>query len=146
MNLVEASYDGEALRFGQFRVPVAGAPAQERVILGIRPESFEDAAFARGLPAISVEVEVVEELGSDTHLFFFVDAPPMTAEVLESASEEGLLATDRALFTARVDARSGAAVGRTIELAVDPARFQYFDPASGARLVGAREESLVGAS
>jgi hypothetical protein len=67
----------------------------------------------------------------------------MTAEVLESASEEGLLPTDRALFTARVDARSRAAVGGTIELAVDPARFQYFDPATGARLDGARREALV---
>ena len=143
MNLVEASYDGEALSFGQFRVPLADGPGQDRVILGLRPESFEDASFARGLPAISAKVEVVEELGSDTHLFFFVDAPPMTAEVLESASEEGLLATDRALFTARVDARSAAAVGGTIELAVDPARFQYFDPATGARLDRARREALV---
>jgi multiple sugar transport system ATP-binding protein len=146
MNLVEAAYDGEALSFGQFSVPVADGPEQERVILGVRPESFEDASFARGLPTVSARVEVVEELGSDTHLFFFVDAPPMTAEVLESASEEGLLATDRALFTARVDARSEAVVGRTMELAVDPSRFRYFDPTSGARLGRVRDESLAGIS
>jgi multiple sugar transport system ATP-binding protein len=134
MNLVEASYDGELLRFGQYAVPVADAPRQERLILGIRPEGFEDAAFAPGRPTIEAQVAVVEELGSDTHLFFHVDAPPMTAEVLESASEERLLPTDGALFTARVDAQSGAEVGRTVTLAVDPARFHYFDPASGARL------------
>jgi multiple sugar transport system ATP-binding protein len=143
MNLVEASYDGRELRFGQYRVPVEGAPAGERVILGIRPESFEDAALAPGLPTIGVEVQVVEELGSDTHVFFFVDAPPMTAEILESASEEGLLPGNQALFTARVDARSGAAVGRRLELALDPARFQYFDPDSGARLGADRHETLV---
>jgi multiple sugar transport system ATP-binding protein len=146
MNLVEASYDGDALRFGQYSVPLDVGPAQERVILGIRPESFEDAAFARGLPTVSAEVQVVEELGSDTYVFFHVDAPPMTAEVLESASEEGLLATNRALFTARVDARSGATVGQTIQLAVDPARFQYFDPVSGDRLDAVRQETLVGAT
>jgi multiple sugar transport system ATP-binding protein len=146
MNLVEASYDGQALRFGQYRVPVERGPAQDRVILGIRPESFEDATFARDLPTISAEVQVVEELGSDTYVFFHVDAPPMTAEVLESASEEGLLPTNRALFTARVDARSGAAVGQTIQLAVDPARFQYFDPVSGDRLDAVRQETLVGAT
>ena len=56
-------------------------------------------------------VEVLEELGSDAHVFFQVDAPPMTAEVLETASEEGLLPADRALFTARVDARTAARVG-----------------------------------
>ena len=48
---------------------------------------------------------MLEELGSDAHVFFHVDAPPMTAEVLETASEEGLLPADRALFTARVDAQ-----------------------------------------
>ena len=87
---------------------------------------------------------MVEELGSDTHLFFHVAAPPMTAEVLESASEEGLLPADEALFTARVDARSAAAVGGTVTLAVDPARFHYFDPDSGARLEPAAQPSLVG--
>ncbi len=143
MNLVEATYDGTQLHFGQYSVP-ATAPQQERLILGIRPESFEDAQFASGLPTIDVRVEVVEELGSDTHLFFHVAAPPMTAEVLESASEEGLLPADEALFTARVDARSAAAVGGTVTLAVDPARFHYFDPDSGARLEPAAQPSLVG--
>jgi multiple sugar transport system ATP-binding protein len=135
MNLVEATYDGAALRFGQFEIPFADGPGQDRVILGIRPEGFEDARFAPGQPTIRARVEVVEELGSDTHLFFHVDAPPMTAEVLESGEEERLLAAERALFTARVDIRSPAAVGADIELAVDPARFHFFDPASGARLV-----------
>ena len=70
----------------------------------------------------------------------------MTAEVLESASEEGLLPTDKALFTARVDPRTRAAVRSPIALAVDPARFHYFDPDSGARLEPASEHALVGAS
>ena len=143
MNLVEASYDGEQLQFGQYRVPVALPDGQERLILGIRPESFEDAQFAPGLPTIDARVEVVEDLGSDAHLFFHVDAPPMTAEVLESASEEGLLPANQALFTARVDARTQAEVGHTTRLAVDPARFHYFDPASGARLEQAADPALV---
>jgi multiple sugar transport system ATP-binding protein len=143
MNLVEASYDGEVLRFGQFAVPVARAPRRERLILGIRPEAFR-LAPAPALPTVTVRVEVVEELGSDTHLFFFVDAPPMTAEVLEAASEE-VLPSDRALFTARVDAAAPAAVGETIELALDVARLHYFDPETGARLEAAAEPALVGA-
>jgi multiple sugar transport system ATP-binding protein len=146
MNLVEAAYDGEALSFGQYRVPLADGPEQERVILGIRPESFEDARFAPGLPTVEARVAVVEDLGSDIHLFFHVDAPPMTAEVLESASEESLLAVDQALFTARVDARSDAAVGRTVTLAVDPSRFHFFDPASGSRLEPAAEPALAAAT
>jgi multiple sugar transport system ATP-binding protein len=134
MNLVEATVEADVLRFGQYSVPVEGVPDRERVVVGIRPESFEDAAFAPGLPTIRVHVEVVEELGSDAHVFFHVDAPPMTAEVLESASEEGFLAVDQALFTARVDTRTSATVGGELDLAVDPARFHFFDPETGARL------------
>jgi multiple sugar transport system ATP-binding protein len=65
--------------------------------------------------------------------------------VLESASEGGLLAADRALFTARVDARTAARVGGTLELAVDSSRFHFFDPETGARLETAAAPQLVGA-
>jgi multiple sugar transport system ATP-binding protein len=145
MNLVEAAIEGDTVRFGQYRIPLGARPDAGRVVLGIRPESLEDAAFAPGRPTISVHVEVLEELGSDAHVFFHVDAPPKTAEVLESASEAGLLAADRALFTARVDARTAARVGGTLELAVDPARFHFFDPETGERLEAAAAPQLVGA-
>jgi multiple sugar transport system ATP-binding protein len=145
MNLVEAAFDGEAVVFGQYRVPLAARPARDSVVLGIRPESFEDAAFAPGFPTIRARVAVLEELGSDAHVFFEVDASPMTAEVLESASDGGLLPTNKALFTARVDARTRAQVGGELELAVDPAQFHYFDPATGDRLAPAGAPELVGA-
>jgi multiple sugar transport system ATP-binding protein len=144
MNLVEATYEDGAVRFGQYRVPLASAPAAGRFVLGIRPESFEDAAFAPGLPTIEVDVSVVEELGSDAHIFFQVDAPPITAEVLESASDGALLPSHQALFTARVDARCTARVGEKLRLAVDPARFHYFDPDTGDRLALAGAPELVG--
>jgi multiple sugar transport system ATP-binding protein len=143
MNLVSGTVDGDGVCFGQYRVPVAAPPGLERVVVGIRPESFEDAAFAPGLPAITVQVEVLEELGSDAHVFFHVDAPPMTAEVLETASEEGLLRADQALFTARVDARTAARVGQALELAVDPASFHFFDPDTGARIDSAPKPVLA---
>ena len=143
MNLVEGAVEGGSVRFGQFRIPVSSRPDVGRIVVGIRPESFEDAALAPGLPTIRVQVEVLEDLGSDAHLFFGVAAPPMTAEVLESASEARLLATDNALFTARVDARTGARVGSMLELAVDPRGFHFFDPDTGARLDSAATPELV---
>jgi len=144
MNLVEATYEDGAVHFGQYRVPLAAQPAAKRFVLGIRPESFEDATFAPGLPTIDVEVAVVEELGSDAHIFFQVDAPPITAEVLESASDGALLPRNQALFTARVDARCTARVGDRLQLAVDPARFHFFDPDTGNRLVPAGAPELAG--
>ena len=106
-------------------------------MLGIRPESFEDVAFASGeLPTIDVTVAVLEELGSDAHVFFHVEAPRITAETLEANEEEAtLLAVEKALFTARVDPRTRAHVNETLRLAVDPERFHFFDPDTGANLV-----------
>ena len=141
MNLVEATIEGGEVTFGQYRVPLATPRQPGKVVLGIRPESFEDAAFAPGLPTLSVVVEVVEDLGSDAHVFFHVDAKPVTAEVLE-ARDESILAGNQALFTARVDARTRAQVGGRLDVAVDPSRFHFFDPATGDRL-GAETRELA---
>jgi multiple sugar transport system ATP-binding protein len=139
MNLVEATVDAGVVRFAGHQVPLARARAvpDGPVILGIRPEVFEDTAFAPGLPTIEVVVEVLEDLGSDAHIFFTVDARSITAEVLEAAAddEQRLIADGGALFTARVDARTAARVGDRLELAVDPERLHFFDPQTGARLV-----------
>ncbi len=148
MNLVHAAVDADGLRFGQFHVPFADGRRPDglgdAVVLGIRPEVFEDAAFAPGLPTISAPVEVLEELGSDAHIFFHVDASPISAEMIEAGAADGL-PDARALFTARVDAQSAARVGGTIELAVDPRRFHFFDPDTGARLSGRGAPVLAGA-
>ena len=143
MNLVEAFPDGDTIRFGQFTLPAPRSPRLDRVVLGIRPEAF--ALGNHALPTIDVRAEVVEDLGSEAHVFFHVDAPPITAEVLESASEEGLLGADRALFTARVDAGTAPTVGSTVALGVDVERFHYFDADSGARLIGEPMAALAGA-
>ncbi|HEV3478526.1 MAG TPA: sn-glycerol-3-phosphate ABC transporter ATP-binding protein UgpC [Gaiellaceae bacterium] len=141
MNLVEARLDGGDVVFGQYRVPLdpARRPALpgDKVVLGIRPESFEDAAFAPGLPSIEASVAVLEELGADSHVLFRVDAPRITAELLEARDEATLLAEPTALFSARVDPRTRAAVGAPLRLAIDPARFHFFDPASGAAVAPA---------
>src|SRR6185312_2087436 len=68
MNLVEASVDGDDLLFAGFRVPLAPwhrpSARVERLVLGIRPEAFEDAAFAdSSLPQLDVRVTVFEDLG-----------------------------------------------------------------------------------
>jgi multiple sugar transport system ATP-binding protein len=147
MNLVEAEVDGGEVVAGQFRIPLDSqhrpARASGKVVLGIRPESFEDAAFASsGLPTIEVAVTVLEELGADSHAFFRVDAPRITAELLEAREEATLLAEPTALFSARVDPRTRAEVGRTLELAVDPSRFHFFDPASGTSLLRGAPRSM----
>jgi multiple sugar transport system ATP-binding protein len=145
MNLVEADVRDGNVFFGGYSLPVPEAPAAPRTIVGLRPESFEDAAFADpSLPQVEVEVQVVEDLGADAHVIFQVDAPPVdVSEVREAAGgEEALLLADRAVFTARVHPQTAARVGKPLRLAVDPARFHFFDPATGLRLERAAAPAL----
>jgi multiple sugar transport system ATP-binding protein len=147
MNLVEASVEDSHLAFAGFRVPTheghdLSAYTGRTLILGIRPPDLADPEVRNDerLPTIEVEAEVTEELGSEVNVIFAVDAPPvLTEDTIAAASDEGgsdtipLIAETRvrARFCARVDARSRIRPGHRIKLSVDPARFHYFDPASG---------------
>jgi len=155
MNLVEGTLDGDCVVMGSTRIPLdrGRRPAtveDGRVVIGIRPEAFEDAAFADGgLPEIEARVEVLEELGSDAYVFF---EPGGEAVVVEDAmtddpeDESALLAADRdrSFFAARVNPRTTARVGDTIRLTVDPSRIYFFAPETGESLVaGAAARTAV---
>jgi multiple sugar transport system ATP-binding protein len=147
MNLVAARIEGDDAVFGQYRVPL---PADRRpdaasgtLIMGVRPEAFEDLDFAdTDLPQIEVTPRVIEELGSDAHVFFDVEAEPVLVEDAQSDDEDddGTLLTqrDHALFTARVDPRTRAKVGTSMRLAVDPSRLYFFSADTGESLVAGR--------
>ena len=147
MNLAEATIGADGVSLWNFRIPLDPERRprfghEGRVVLGIRPEAFEDAAFApSGLPQIDVRVEVIEELGSDAYVFFEVDAPAVVVEDAVS-DDEGEIATllaaanDRALFAARVDPRTQARVGSQLRLAVDASRLYFFAPETGESLLG----------
>jgi multiple sugar transport system ATP-binding protein len=153
MNLVNAKIEDETVVIGSIRFPVDRARrpvgSGDTVIAGIRPEAFEDVAFAsRDLPTIDVEVEVLESIGSDAYVFFRVDAEPVIVEdaLSDEKDEDGSLLAEenpQALFAARVDARTTAKVGERITLAVDPSRVYYFSPETGESLIG---RQLAGAT
>jgi len=144
MNLVEADLVDGVLSFAGYRMPVR-APQQGRFVVGIRPEAFEDSAFADpSLPQIDVTVEVVEELGAETHVIFPVDAAPVDVSgAREQDEEEVMIGEARTHFTARVDPQTSARPGMPLRLSVDPARFHYFDPETGARFAGTVAPSLA---
>ena len=143
MNLVEAQLDGDAVVLGSTRIVLAPEHRPDRagaVVLGIRPESFQDAAFADpALPQLEAEIAVVEDLGSDAHVIFPLDAVPVETEDLHRKEEEtALLGAAGAVFTARVDSRTSARPGLPLRLAVDPAGFYWFDRETGAALEAGR--------
>jgi multiple sugar transport system ATP-binding protein len=88
-----------------------------------------------GIPAV---VQVVERLGTETHVVAGIDAPRLRSAALTDAvdaaasGDDVLLADeDRASFTVVLDARAPVAVGDRIELTVDPDRLHHFDADSG---------------
>jgi multiple sugar transport system ATP-binding protein len=152
MNLVEARLSGDSISFGGFTIPLDRERRPRfaedgRVIVGIRPETFEDAKFAAaGLPQIEVPVDVLEELGSDSHVFFPVEAEQILVEdalVDDPHDETSILAEekDRTLMTARVDARTDARVGGSVRLAIDPSRLYFFSPETGESLLNGAAHS-----
>ena len=118
---------------------LAGYVGRE-LIVGVRPSDFEDAALAdASWPRMQVSSGVTEELGSEIHVIFTIDAPPVEhASIAEAArGEEGedeaavALAGGRSLWTARVAARSSVRPGSPVELAVDTSNMHFFDLVSG---------------
>ena len=146
MNLAHARLEDDAVTIGSMRIPLAPdrrpSGSGRDVIVGVRPEAFQDAAFSEeGLPPVEVSVEVIEELGSDAYVFFDVDADPVVIEEARSDEQDdgSLLADrDRALFTARVDPRTSARRGGTASLVVDSSRLYFFSPETGESLLASR--------
>ncbi|MFL5983126.1 MAG: ABC transporter ATP-binding protein [Gaiellaceae bacterium] len=146
MNLLPGVIAGDTVAVGSLSLPLH----RERrpsfagpVTVGLRPEAFEDADFASGgLPRQDVRVEVIEELGSDTYVFFSLDVDPIVIEeaMKDDQDEDSatLAAADRALFVARVNPRTRAAVGEMLTLAVDPSQLYFFAPDSGESLLDGR--------
>jgi len=142
--------DGPAVTFAGYKFPVpqsvlTGKPGLDsyfdrEVIIGIRPSDFEDAKLAEpDWARMPVNAGVTEELGSEIHVIFTIDAPPVEhASIAEAAKgEEGedeaavALAGGKSVWTARVAARSSARPGSAVELAVDTSNLHFFDPVSG---------------
>jgi multiple sugar transport system ATP-binding protein len=138
MNFFPASPTEGGLRlpFGQIALTGgAGLPAD--VIVGVRPEHFEDATLmepherARAL-TFGVRADLVESLGADKYVYFSTGgAGASSAQLAELAADSGV---GHNRYVARVSADSAAASGQTVELALDITRLQVFDAVSGVNL------------
>jgi multiple sugar transport system ATP-binding protein len=153
MNFVTADLvrdNGPAVTFAGYRLDIPASvfdakPGLEsyvgrKIILGIRPSDFEDASLGDGKWArMPVTVGVTEELGSEIHVIFTIDAPQVQhASISDAAAGDdgsddsvAALVGGKSLWTARVSARSAVRSGQPLELGVDTSNLQYFDPDSG---------------
>ncbi|HEY8481941.1 MAG TPA: ABC transporter ATP-binding protein [Spirillospora sp.] len=119
---------------------------REIVLVGIRPEHFEDASMvseekkARG-SVVRVKVDVTEWLGNELYAYVPYEAPADVAAQLRDLSRE--LDSDqlRTQAVVALDAGSLITPGREAELWIDTAKLHLFDPASGENLTRDEERA-----
>ncbi|EIV92204.1 ABC transporter ATP-binding protein [Frankia sp. QA3] len=121
----------------------AGSAARgASLVVGIRPEHFEDAAIVgadRPGGRVRVNAEVVESVGSDKYVYAAVPAGPgRVGDFAGVLGEAGAASVPGAgeQIVARLDAASTVARGARVELWFDPGRLHLFDASSGAALTG----------
>jgi multiple sugar transport system ATP-binding protein len=153
MNFVNAELvrdGGAAVTFAGYKLDVPAEVIEakrgladyfgKKVILGIRPSDFEDASISdRKWGTMRVTAGVTEELGSEIHVIFTIDAPHVEhasiAQATEASEDEdeatAALAGGKSLWTARVSKESRVRHGAPLELSVDTRYLQFFDPGSG---------------
>ncbi len=129
----------------------AGAQAHGhsgRVVVGVRPESFEDAGMVGerpGLVAVTARVDVLESTGSDVYAHLSLNGESRAhtddevlrelAQATASEDPEVALATGSELV-ARVGVSHSLDEGQDGRLWIDAHRIHLFDPATGRRLSG----------
>ena len=114
----------------------------QEIVLGIRPEAFEDANYANTKEfseKLNVTVTLLEQLGSDSYIHFYKDIKPVQTEAIEEIlADEGediSVLGDQTKFIARVSPNSAVKEGDKITLSIDPSKLHFFDPSSGDAIV-----------
>jgi multiple sugar transport system ATP-binding protein len=159
MNFVEGVVENEdgglRVALGNQRLAV-DAPELERhsslrdyvgrkVVVGIRPDHLEDAAFARDIPEdrrLTGLVRLKEALGSEVIVHFQIEAAPAVVpelrELAENVDESALLAgidaadhqrrLRRSALLGRFDANTAVEEDATAQIAVVRGALRFFDP------------------
>ncbi len=99
------------------------------VIIGIRPEDYEDASLASDVPEgqrLSAKVSLIEALGSEIMVHFRIDAPTVDSGDPDAIEEK--TGADVANAVGRFNPRSRVRMGETIEIAVSTENMHFFDP------------------
>jgi len=124
----------------QLRRSLESAKTGRQVIVGIRPENFEDAALVqpdmRGHGVtFQANVEVVESMGSDVFVYFTQDSGLSgTTDQLADLADDADTGAGEETVTARLDPATQIHEGDAAELWADIRTMHIFDPDTGANL------------
>jgi multiple sugar transport system ATP-binding protein len=154
MNFLPGRLEGDTIK-----LPFGDAPVSDKlrsrlqrepgqgardVIVGIRPEHFEDAAVEQEEHAdrmkFRTKVDVVESMGSELYVYFDVEAGDVeSAELNELAADAGMEDLPShgggQQIVARLSAESRAKPGSEVELTVDTSQTKLFDAGTGRSMI-----------
>jgi multiple sugar transport system ATP-binding protein len=143
MNLYDAglSLDGQGggmVEIGSQRVALDPEALSKRpalaqydgkhIVLGIRPEDFEDAAVATGAPEsrrMQARVKLVEALGSELMVHMSIDAPTVNSGDPDAPQE--LPGEGASNAVARFSPRSKVVIDHDVEIVVATEHLHFFD-------------------
>jgi multiple sugar transport system ATP-binding protein len=138
---VVAKFGDDALEVDErvlLKRPGLAAFEGKRLILGVRPEDLEDAAFSGGAPAggrrLSAQVDIREDMGSEVYIHFGVAGKAVRgADVRAAVGEEAAEVAEVKgnVWVARVDRDTNAQEEGKVEFVVDTTRLHFFDPETG---------------
>ena len=141
---VKISSKGASLTFGEDEIFVKDPPESlkdyegKEIVLGVRPEAFEDSVYANKKEfseEINIHVSLLEQLGSDTYIHFYKDINPVQTEAIEEIlADEGedisVLGT-QTKFIARINPNATIEEGKDITLSINPSKLHFFNPETG---------------
>jgi multiple sugar transport system ATP-binding protein len=137
MNLYDGtltiSGDGGSVQLGSQSVSFPGSVLEHRpalrgydgrqVIVGIRPEDFEDAELDKeNHPAIKAPITLIEALGSEIMVHFTMDAPRV-----DSGDPDAVEETGDTSAVGRFNPRSRLRMGDQATIAVSSENLHFFD-------------------
>ncbi|UGQ57229.1 sn-glycerol-3-phosphate ABC transporter ATP-binding protein UgpC [Rhodococcus pyridinivorans] len=147
MNFVPGQIENGSIRtsFGEFRLPderwetVRRNNPSREVVVGIRPEHFEDTDLLDPTQretgvTFSAEVDVLESMGSDKFAYFTAEGPGVHSKDLDELAADAGADMSAESLVARLSVESQATKGGTVQLWFDRAKIALFDQETGANV------------
>jgi multiple sugar transport system ATP-binding protein len=146
MNFFSAAIEGDTIKLpfvdapldDEHKAALRDGAVRGEVIVGIRPEHFEDAALVGDQSAHGVTfdapIEVTESMGSEVYAYFSYEGGDVSHEELRDlAVDTGAadLPDNAGRAVARLDAESTVKQGESSKLWMDSSRMQFFHPEDG---------------
>ena len=156
MNFFGGAIEGSTIHTPMGAVPLVDelrrsleehSTGRKDVIIGIRPEDFEDAKFApEGHEGweFDAPIELTESMGAEIYAHFDFDSEQQLEseelrELQEDAGTSDVPSSSSGHAVARVDAGSGVRAGERTRLWLDTAKIHVFDPSDGHSMTRASD-------